>query len=303
MFDLFFSPSGRINRKVFIWSWFSLTFIELGITYFVEHPIGSFLVMLPGMYCMAVLSIKRFHDLDKSGWFYLTLWIPIVGLYFYALLVFKKGIAGNNTYGPDPLEKQKQVNTPVEPVANPAVNQYSIGPQKDIISISANSNPVHSASSPGLEKNLIVRVGIVLIIAAIIGYMTNSDVDNTEHLQQKLSKQTPESDRGLSGSTAENSELEENLLDNPPSSKFVFKVLSIDNDEVTVQFERNIPMNIKFFGVSKDLVRRAEILSRADQRQAVIFLNSASLLEIGKRYYGYLVNPSEEPTPPSEDWL
>lgn len=302
MFDLFFSHSGRINRKVFIWSWFYLIFIELGITYFVEHPAGSFLVMLPGMYCMAVLSVKRFHDLDKSGWFYLTLWIPIVSIYFYALLVFKKGIIGNNTYGPDPLEDQKKTDTPVEPAVKPATKQYSIGSQKDIVPSSANSNPV-STSSPGFGKNMIVRLGVVLIVAAIIGYIFNSNPNSHEQTQQTLLKKTPESDRGLSSSTAENSELEENPLDDSPPSKFVFKVLNVNNDEVTVQFERDIPMNIKFFGISKDLVRRAEILSRADQRQAVIFLNSASLLQIGKRYYGYLVNPSEEPAPSSEDWL
>ena len=302
MFKLFFSFSGRINRKVFIWSWLFLTLIQMGVSYLiVENPISSFLVMLPVMHFMAVLAIKRFHDLNKSGWFYLCLWIPLVGLYFYALLIFKKGTTGNNTYGPDLLvKKQKREDAPSEPVSKPVEKQYPVKSHGDVISNSAYSNSVDSTSSWGFGKKLVFGLGVLLVTGAIISYLENSDSSH-QGLEKELSKKSSDFNRGLSSSTTENSELEEKV--NNQVSKFIFQVLNINNDEVTVQFERDIPMNIKFFGVSKDLVRRAEILSREDQRQAVIFLNSASLLHVGKRYYGYLVNSSEESVPPSEDWL
>ena len=87
-------------------------------------------------------------------------------------------------------------------------------------------------------------------------------------------------------------------------SRFIFQVLNIDEDEVTVKFEKDIPMNIKFLGVSKDLTRKAEILSREHQRQAVIYLDSASLLQVGKKYYGYLKRSSEATAPSAEEgWL
>jgi len=298
MFELLFSPSGRINRKVFLWGWFSLILvsilIETGITYFFgQHSKGYSFAILPTAYSITVLFIKRFHDLNKSGWFFLTLLIPIVSLYFYLILIFKKGATGDNNYGPDPLEK---ADVSANPASSSTVNQHSMGSQQDTISNSAHHDPVYITSSPGIGKNLIALLGVALIVAGIIGYMLNSD----SHVEKNLSNKSSDTQRELSSSTIKNSESVENTPDQSP--KFVFKVLNINHDEVTVQFERDIPMNIKFFGVSKDLVRRAEILSRQDHRQAVIFLNSASLLQIGKRYYGYLVS-SEEPAAPSKDWL
>lgn len=270
---------------------------EAGITYLIEHPAVFFLVMLPGMYCIIVLSIKRFHDLNKSGWFYLCLWIPIVGLYFYFLLIYKKGTAGDNPYGPDPMVKNKKADKPSKRIAN----QYPVKSHKDIISSSANSKPIYSNTPSGFGRKLIMGVGVLLIIAGAIISLQNTDPSHQD-LQKELSKNSFDSSRGLSSSTTEDNELED-TSDIPPS-RFIFKVLKIDNDEVTVQFEKDIPMNTKFFGVSKNLARRAEILSRENQRQAIIFLNSASLLQVDRKYYGYLVNPlEEESAPPSKDWL
>jgi uncharacterized membrane protein YhaH (DUF805 family) len=49
--------------------------------------------------------IRRWHDINKSGWWELILFIPVVGV--LAALVangFIKGTAGENDYGSDPLE-------------------------------------------------------------------------------------------------------------------------------------------------------------------------------------------------------
>ncbi len=296
MFKLYFSSSGRINRKLFVWNWLFLTAAQILISYLVEHPLASFLVILPGAYCMAVLSIKRFHDLNKSAWNYLFLLIPIVSFYFYALLLFKKGIVGDNPYGQDPLVAQKQSDVSSGPTDNP----NPITPNKDMVSNSANRNPVYSTSSSGFGKKLILGLGALLVTGAIISYVKNSDSSHQD-LQRKLSKQSSDANRELS-SSQENTKLEQKVVNDPPS-QFIFQVLNINNDEVTVQFEKNVPMNIKFFGVSKDLLRRAEILSRESQKQAVIYLDSASLLKIGNRYYGYLNSLSEESAHSPEDWL
>jgi uncharacterized membrane protein YhaH (DUF805 family) len=51
---------------------------------------------------MLAVSIRRLHDLDKSGWFILLSLIPIVSLlllYWFCL----KGTDGDNRFGPDPL--------------------------------------------------------------------------------------------------------------------------------------------------------------------------------------------------------
>jgi len=48
------------------------------------------------------IAIRRLHDLDKSGWFYLLALVPLVSL---ILLVWfcMKGTDGPNRFGPDPL--------------------------------------------------------------------------------------------------------------------------------------------------------------------------------------------------------
>ena len=50
------------------------------------------------------VSIRRLHDIDKSGWWYLLVLIPIIGglilLWWYA----QPGTSGTNKYGNNPLE-------------------------------------------------------------------------------------------------------------------------------------------------------------------------------------------------------
>ena len=52
------------------------------------------------------MTIRRFHDLDKSGWWMLTFLIPIVGLILMIFWFTQKGTAGENRFGPDPLAGQ-----------------------------------------------------------------------------------------------------------------------------------------------------------------------------------------------------
>lgn len=51
------------------------------------------------------MQIKRWHDLDKSGWWVLINFIPIVGgLWCLVECGFLKGTVGPNRFGPDPLQ-------------------------------------------------------------------------------------------------------------------------------------------------------------------------------------------------------
>jgi uncharacterized membrane protein YhaH (DUF805 family) len=50
----------------------------------------------------AAVSIRRLHDIGKSGWFWFIGLIPIVNLYLVYLTCIKKGDVGHNQYGPDP---------------------------------------------------------------------------------------------------------------------------------------------------------------------------------------------------------
>ena len=292
MFELYFSHSGRINRKVFIWSWLFLVVLQILLSSFIPNRFLMYLLYIPTSYGMVALAIKRFHDLSKSGWYYLFLLIPIINFYFLYLLYFKKGTQGDNPYGSDPLNNHKKENKLAHSSSTLNENQHP----SDIV---FDSKPVVSNPSSGFGKKLILSFGILcLIIAGVFIYRKNLDSSGNDG-QEKLSKQSPHFNRGLSNLPKKmNTDGEDEI------SRFIFQVLNIDKDEVTVKFEKDIPMNIKFFGVSKDLVRTAEVLSRGNQRQAVIYLDSASLLQIGKKYYGYLKrSPEEAGSSAKEDWL
>ncbi|HZB36976.1 MAG TPA: DUF805 domain-containing protein [Beijerinckiaceae bacterium] len=50
------------------------------------------------------VAVKRFHDRDKSGWWVLIIFIPLIGFIWYLLeLGFLPGTPGPNRFGPDPL--------------------------------------------------------------------------------------------------------------------------------------------------------------------------------------------------------
>ena len=78
-----------------------------------EHFIGSdavFVLGIVGMiiaYVVAIVllvfvSIKRLHDLDLSGWFYLVMLIPLASFLFALYMLFAPGTDGPNRYGPAP---------------------------------------------------------------------------------------------------------------------------------------------------------------------------------------------------------
>lgn len=49
------------------------------------------------------LSVRRFHDQDKSGWFYLLSLIPYIGGLIVFVFMLLKGTDGPNRFGEDPL--------------------------------------------------------------------------------------------------------------------------------------------------------------------------------------------------------
>ncbi len=65
-------------------------FIALGVYY-----LGVFIPSL-------AVSVRRMHDLGKSGWYLLVSLIPLVGGIWYLVLVCTEGEQGANEYGPDP---------------------------------------------------------------------------------------------------------------------------------------------------------------------------------------------------------
>lgn len=109
---LLFSFEGRINRAKFwlgaviLWAAYAI----LGALFYAARDSTGLLIVL-GLIDLALIwpalavSIKRWHDRDKSGWWVLIVLIPIVGP-IWALVEtgFLLGTSGPNRFGPDPLE-------------------------------------------------------------------------------------------------------------------------------------------------------------------------------------------------------
>ena len=99
-FEVLFSFDERLNRKPF---W--LYQIGVGIVTAVPFLVGEgWLTGLLELWAQAALSVKRAHDRGRSGWFVLVLLVPLVQVWPFIELWFLRGTAGDNQYGPDPLQ-------------------------------------------------------------------------------------------------------------------------------------------------------------------------------------------------------
>lgn len=50
------------------------------------------------------VQVRRFHDQDKSGWFWLLNFVPYVGGIIVLVFMCLEGTKGPNRFGPDPKE-------------------------------------------------------------------------------------------------------------------------------------------------------------------------------------------------------
>ena len=100
--DKIFTTKGRLNRKAYFMH--TLKLIGLMI---VGAILAQFLIGVPILIATWVgsymISIRRLHDLNKSGWWVLLYLIPYVNLIFGLYLLFAPGTHGYNRYGEDPL--------------------------------------------------------------------------------------------------------------------------------------------------------------------------------------------------------
>ena len=60
--------------------------------------IYGLLMFIPGL----AVSVRRLHDLGKSGWFILICLIPLIGPIWLLVLFFTDSKVGVNQYGPNP---------------------------------------------------------------------------------------------------------------------------------------------------------------------------------------------------------
>ncbi|MDD4856028.1 MAG: DUF805 domain-containing protein [Sulfuricurvum sp.] len=113
---------GRMGRRPFIISLFAIIavfFAELVFIAFLPDPLSlsaaARQVWTWGIFPFALTvnilaalagicaQIRRLHDINMTGWLVLLGIVPFVNALLFVLLVFKKGDAGDNKYGANPL--------------------------------------------------------------------------------------------------------------------------------------------------------------------------------------------------------
>ena len=98
---IFLSWEGRITRKTY-WLYFLPIALIFGINEFYFSTVNVYLeaiFMIVILYPSMMINIKRCHDLDRSGYFSLLLFIPGVNLWPLIELGFYKGSRNINRYG------------------------------------------------------------------------------------------------------------------------------------------------------------------------------------------------------------
>ena len=113
---LHFDYKGRSCRSEFWWfqlGIFLFTTFSLTIVAFVDaldtdlgYLASSLLWLVSSaftQYCTIILCIRRLHDRNMRGWWYLLILIPLLGIIALLVLWCLKGTTGYNRFGPDPI--------------------------------------------------------------------------------------------------------------------------------------------------------------------------------------------------------
>ncbi len=108
----YFEVSGRSNRSEY-WM-FALVYFVIAVIAtiidvavlghgFGENPgIVASIVTLLHFIPSITVGIRRLHDTDRSGWWLLILFIPLIGVIWLIVLFCFEGTLGNNRFGPRP---------------------------------------------------------------------------------------------------------------------------------------------------------------------------------------------------------
>ena len=100
-----FNYRGRASKSEY-W-WFQLYFTLFAILtfyYFEEHTFGQVLLVVWVFNHLPLLSagVRRFHDMNKSGWTVLWALIPFIGALIVLGMLAGDGTKGKNKFGPKP---------------------------------------------------------------------------------------------------------------------------------------------------------------------------------------------------------
>ncbi|KUG08039.1 DUF805 domain-containing protein [Solirubrum puertoriconensis] len=75
-----------------------------GIGYGMIYGLYSLGMLIPGL----AVAVRRMHDVNKSGWFLLIGFVPLIGAIWLLVLMCSEGTRGDNQYGTDPKAENQE---------------------------------------------------------------------------------------------------------------------------------------------------------------------------------------------------
>lgn len=114
----------------------------------------SLIVLVLLFYAHILMIIRRLHDRNMRGWWYLINFIP-GGILVFLVLVCLKGTKGPNRFGPDPLGKIQSV----DPSSYQGPHNYQQAPQQYVAPTQPIGQPIQqgqpfSAGAQSKDKDL-----------------------------------------------------------------------------------------------------------------------------------------------------
>ena len=103
-----FNYKGRASKSEY-W-WFQLYFILISVLIFSLKD-QTFSQVLFGLWIfnhlpLLAVGIRRFHDMNKSGWMVLWSLVPFIGGFIILIMLLGDGTKGKNKFGPKPKNKR-----------------------------------------------------------------------------------------------------------------------------------------------------------------------------------------------------
>jgi uncharacterized membrane protein YhaH (DUF805 family) len=104
--------SGRAPRAEYWWFYLFST-VAVIITMVIDSIIGSnfggtgygivtALIGLALILPSIAVGVRRLHDTDRSGWWLLIAFVPLIGVIVLLVFLVTEGTLGDNRYGPNP---------------------------------------------------------------------------------------------------------------------------------------------------------------------------------------------------------
>lgn len=110
-FSNYVTFSGRAARSEY-WYWVLFALIGGLVAGIIDATVGgsvtelifNLVTILPGI----ALAVRRMHDLDRSGWWLLLVFIPLVGAVILIVWFCSIGTRGHNRFGADRLPAESR---------------------------------------------------------------------------------------------------------------------------------------------------------------------------------------------------